>query len=206
MATTTPNYGWSVPTSSDYVAQGAVAIETLGDSVDATLFTALGGAYPGMRLVKTQAIGTGVSTIVVNSAFSSTYENYKILISGGSGSTTANLKFQLNGITTGYYSSLIYQAFNSTTVTGAITSNDSTWNWCGSFTTATCYSDFNIQGPQLATAKRGHAQHNELSATAISGTANFFNASTTQATGFTIFTTGGTISSGLIAVYGYGRS
>ena len=37
MATTTPNYGWSVPTSTDLVKDGAVAIETLGDSVDATV-------------------------------------------------------------------------------------------------------------------------------------------------------------------------
>ena len=37
MATTTPNYGWSVPTSTDLVKDGAVAIETLGDSADATV-------------------------------------------------------------------------------------------------------------------------------------------------------------------------
>jgi hypothetical protein len=37
MATTTPNYGWSVPTSTDLVKDGATAIETLGDSVDATV-------------------------------------------------------------------------------------------------------------------------------------------------------------------------
>ena len=36
MATTTPNYGWAVPTSTDLVKDGAVAIETLGDSIDAT--------------------------------------------------------------------------------------------------------------------------------------------------------------------------
>ena len=36
MATTTPNYGWTVPTSSDLVKNGATAIETLGDSVDTT--------------------------------------------------------------------------------------------------------------------------------------------------------------------------
>jgi hypothetical protein len=41
MATTTPNNGWSVPTSSDYVAQGAVAIETLGDAIDASVGTGL---------------------------------------------------------------------------------------------------------------------------------------------------------------------
>lgn len=38
MATTTPNYLWVVPTSSDLVKNGATAIETLGDSVDASLW------------------------------------------------------------------------------------------------------------------------------------------------------------------------
>jgi hypothetical protein len=39
MATTTPNYGWTVPTSSDLVKNGATAIETLGDSVDDSLWS-----------------------------------------------------------------------------------------------------------------------------------------------------------------------
>jgi hypothetical protein len=34
MATTTPNFGFAVPTSTDYVKDGAVAIETLGDDID----------------------------------------------------------------------------------------------------------------------------------------------------------------------------
>jgi hypothetical protein len=38
MATTTPNFGWSVPTSTDLVTNGAVAIETLGDAVDASVW------------------------------------------------------------------------------------------------------------------------------------------------------------------------
>ena len=43
MATTTPNYGWAVPTSTDLVKDGAVAIETLGDSIDASLADLKGG-------------------------------------------------------------------------------------------------------------------------------------------------------------------
>jgi hypothetical protein len=39
MATTTPIYGWPVPTSSDLVKNGATAIEALGDAVDATMAT-----------------------------------------------------------------------------------------------------------------------------------------------------------------------
>jgi hypothetical protein len=43
MATTTPNFGWSVPTSTDLVKDGATAIELLGDSIDASLVDLKGG-------------------------------------------------------------------------------------------------------------------------------------------------------------------
>ena len=43
MATTTPNFGWAVPTSTDLVKDGATAIETLGDSIDASLVDLKGG-------------------------------------------------------------------------------------------------------------------------------------------------------------------
>lgn len=52
MATTTPNYGWSVPTSTDLVKDGATAIETLGDSIDAS-FVGLKGGTTGQVLSKT---------------------------------------------------------------------------------------------------------------------------------------------------------
>jgi hypothetical protein len=37
---------------------------------------------PGLELVKTQTIGSGVSSVTVNNAFSSSYDNYKIMVSG----------------------------------------------------------------------------------------------------------------------------
>ena len=43
MATTTPNFGWSVPTSTDLVKDGATAIETLGDAIDASMVDLKGG-------------------------------------------------------------------------------------------------------------------------------------------------------------------
>lgn len=43
MPTTTPNYGWSVPVSTDLVKDGATAIELLGDSIDTSLVDLLGG-------------------------------------------------------------------------------------------------------------------------------------------------------------------
>lgn len=37
MATSTPNNGWTVPTSTDLVTNGALAIQTLGDEIDAAV-------------------------------------------------------------------------------------------------------------------------------------------------------------------------
>jgi hypothetical protein len=54
MSTTTPNFGWVVPTSSDLVKNGAVAIETLGDSIDASMVDLKGGTT-GQVLSKTSA-------------------------------------------------------------------------------------------------------------------------------------------------------
>ncbi len=74
MATTTPNYGWPVPTSTDYVKDGATAIEALGDAIDATVF----GLGQGLKLINTTAFSAQTS-ISINSVFSSTYANYKII-------------------------------------------------------------------------------------------------------------------------------
>lgn len=51
MATTTPNFGWTVPTSTDLVKDGATAIETLGDGIDAS-FVDLKGGTSGQLLSK----------------------------------------------------------------------------------------------------------------------------------------------------------
>lgn len=51
MATTTPNFGWPVPTSTDLVKDGATAMEALGDSIDAS-FVDLKGGTTGQVLAK----------------------------------------------------------------------------------------------------------------------------------------------------------
>jgi len=65
MATTTPNFGWAVPTSTDLVKDGAVAIETLGDSIDASLVDLKGGTT-GQVLAK--ASGTDMDFAWVSDA------------------------------------------------------------------------------------------------------------------------------------------
>ena len=65
MATTTPNYGWAVPTSTDLVKDGATAIETLGDSIDAS-FVGLKGGTTGQVLSKTSNTDLAFSWVAVD--------------------------------------------------------------------------------------------------------------------------------------------
>jgi hypothetical protein len=99
MATTTPNYGWDVPTSSDYVKLGAVAIETLGDDIDATLFSITSGKNVGLVHIATTSFTTS-STVNVNNVFTSSFKNYKILINseyGGTDPVDLRLKLRVGG-------------------------------------------------------------------------------------------------------------
>jgi hypothetical protein len=74
MATTTPNFGWAVPTSTDLVKDGAVAIETLGDSIDASLVDLKGGTT-GQVLAK--ATGTDMDFTWTTVSSGSTYVSGK---------------------------------------------------------------------------------------------------------------------------------
>ena len=65
MATTTPNFGWSVPTSTDLVKDGATAIELLGDSIDTTLVDLKGGTT-GQVLAKASGTDMDFTWVAVD--------------------------------------------------------------------------------------------------------------------------------------------
>ena len=90
MATTTPNYGWTVPTSNDLVKDGATAIETLGDAIDASMNTALGTKKAGMVLLNTTSFSGVASISLPAGTFTSTYNNYKIILDMKADSSNAD--------------------------------------------------------------------------------------------------------------------
>jgi hypothetical protein len=65
MATTTPNYGWPVPTSTDLVKNGATAIEGLGDAIDASLLDLKGGTT-GQVLAKASGTDMDFSWVAID--------------------------------------------------------------------------------------------------------------------------------------------
>ena len=119
MATTTPNFGWTVPTSSDLVKNGATAIETLGDAIDASLVDLKGGTTGqvlskasntdmdftwgtaasggGMTLLSTTSL-TGATTTI--SSISQDYNELFIYVYGVTNATNNGaLQVAPNGVT-----------------------------------------------------------------------------------------------------------
>jgi hypothetical protein len=202
MATTT-NYSWSTPDNTAYVKDGASAIRTLGSAVDTTLYTALGGTYPGLRLIKKQTIGTGVSSVTVTNAFSATYQNYKIIVVGGSGSATSNLILTLDGATTGYYESLIFATYAGGGATNAPVNNGSSWAYAGDGNSNCLTMNVDILEPFAAEITRLNGSYvTAASAGHFSG----YQSTASSYSAFSITPTSGTLTGGTIYVYGYGIS
>jgi hypothetical protein len=202
MAGQTSNYNFDYPTSTDYVKDGATAIETLADDVDATLFTALGGDYPGLRLVKKQTIGTSVSSVTVTNAFSSTYEAYKIVVAGGSGSTNGGaLRLRLGATTTQYYWVLNFVGYSTASGTDK-GSNAINFGYTGNTNIDGLQMNCDLVNPFLSKQTFANNFYSDLN---VTGTFSGYLNNNTSYTDFTLvssnFLTGGTI-----YVYGYGAS
>ena len=90
MATTTPNFGWAVPTSTDLVKDGAVAIETLGDSIDASLVDLKGGTT-GQVLAKASGTDMDFTWTTSSAGMTNPMTTTGDTIYSSSGSTPARL-------------------------------------------------------------------------------------------------------------------
>lgn len=168
-------------------------------------------ANSGLVYVKQQTVGSGVTSVVVAGAFSSTYDNYEIIWTGGtmtSSSADSQLSIQLgpssvSGYNTAYYNTLIYN-LNTTTVSGAAQSNATSFAWFGGGSTNDAYGHCRLFNPYNARHTRyegdGYLAWND----AAFGRVNGVHKSSSQFTDFTIIVTGtGTMTGGVVRVYGY---
>jgi hypothetical protein len=206
MATTT-NYGFEVPDDTDLVKDGAAAMRELGQDVDTQLFEALGGDYPGLRLVKKQTIGSTVGSVVVTDAFSATYDAYKIIIAGGVSSADCYLALNLGASVTGYSAVMMYTAgYTAVSVSVANDNNAAKFSFAGDGRNGQ-YLQMNLDliGPGLAKFTRVGTNISYQSPSGA-GIMSGVHAVATAFTGFTITPSAGTLTGGTIYVYGYGIS
>jgi hypothetical protein len=155
----------------------------------------------GLDLVKTQTIGSAVSSVTVSDAFSSTYDNYKIMVVAGSSSASVDMWMTLGATATGYYYGLNYNLFNSTaSATGA--SNAAKWAYAGSSTGTSIAINADILSPFLT-------EQTFFTSTVTSdgyvGSGGGYLANTTSYTAFTLTPSSGTLTGGTISVYGYAK-
>jgi hypothetical protein len=208
MATTTPNYGWTVPTSTDLVKDGATAIETLGDAIDASMNTALGTKKAGMVLLNTTSF-SGVVTQSINDVFSATYTNYRILLrlTSGGAAGNCNIRLRVSGAdntTNNYYSAFSFDRFTNATGNGG--GNPSTAYVLPAMTSAGQVFSFNMDVFNPFTANttlisyKGTGQDGTSGYSMVGGA---YHEVSSSFTGFTLINNGGNFGTGSVSVYGY---
>ena len=161
---------------------------------------------PGLILIKTQAVGSAVSSVTVSDAFSSTYDNYLILMSGGTCSTAASMGIELGASTTGYYGFLVYGDSSANTVFGAGRNNTATMNWVGGCLSAGQAVHVNVQVMNPFKALYSKFINSTYQNSGAYGTMQGEHRVATSYTSFKIVAESGTITGGTVYVYGYRNS
>jgi hypothetical protein len=155
----------------------------------------------GLWRVTRVTIGNAVASVTVSNCFSADFDNYKILVNGGTASANNNLIMTLNGAATGYYGALIYGLSTGTAPLLAAVNNAASWPFMGYHTTGSgIITAIELLGPNLAKQTViSSVYYNTGGNGTFTGTLD----NTTQHTGFTLTPTTGTLTGGTITVYGY---
>ena len=160
-------------------------------------------ANGGLVYVTSQTVGSAVSIVTVSNCFSSTYDNYRVIYSGGTGSVNTGLGVRVGGVTTNYSHVLFWSSFSATANVDSANNTASQANYMGSMTTNGVFMALDVIGPNLA---------------AYTGffpgmyTANDFGVAigrhniATAYTSLSIVPLSGTITGGTITVYGYRKA
>ena len=162
-----------------------------------------------LTLVTSHTIGSGVSSITLSNVFSSTYDNYLIVLSGGTHSTdNPNYRMQMGSTTTGYYLNGMRMFGNSTGITGLSENNTARWGFVAQSTSNGLNGIIELIGPNLAkwtgiTARQSRYVTSDPNEIGNQIYALGFLADTTQYTGFTFDWLYGTATGGTIKIYGY---
>jgi hypothetical protein len=155
----------------------------------------------GLTYVTSSTVGTAVSSVVVSSCFSTTYDSYRIVVRGVSASVDDWLRLSISGATGssyGYASS--YFAYG-----GAINADSSASNtfWRPGIAGTTTSFVMDIHSPFLSVATTMQFSNSTNGYATFGGGGNSTAASST---GFTLTPSSGTLTGGTISVYGYRKA
>ena len=147
-------------------------------------------------------IGSAVGSVTVNGAFSSAYDNYKIITSSsGTSSNTAGVNLQLGSATTGYKFTLSYVPYGTASTTILTSASAASHQYAGvCYTTEGLIINLDVVNPFLTKRTQMMGFYTGLNE---SGWTTGLQDSTTSFTSFTITPQAGTMTGGTIRIYGY---
>jgi hypothetical protein len=158
-------------------------------------------ANSGLVYVKEQVIGSAVASVTVTNAFSSIFDNYKIIVSGGAGSTPQAIALKLGASTTGYYQSFQYVTYSSGAGTNTSVNNGASWTYAGESSANMQTLDMDILSPFNA----NYTRIGGFYIGTVAGTVAGYHGVATSYTDFTL-TVSGTMTGGTITVFGYRKA
>lgn len=166
---------------------------------------------PGMELVKVQTVGSAVASVTVSDAFSSTYDNYRVVYSGGVASQDTGIGIQMAPTSVTNYNSLYYGAVSRVDAGGVASliaiNNQSYWLYGGMASTDTALAEFDLFMPFLSKFTMVRLSWIDSRTSNAWGTGSGVHRVASSFSGFTLITTnGGTFTGGTIRVYGYRNS
>ena len=175
------------------------------DFSSGAVLTAAQMSSVGCWLVKTQTVGTAVANVLVTSAFTSDYENYRITYTGGVQSATSYLSMQFGiGATmtaTGYSGGTGWMNVGAASWNITVDNSAGSANYVGGGGTAYSQLDLTVNQPQLAKQTFIFGQQ-QLRDFGRFGFCSYVQDSNTQFTSFRITPLSGTMTGGTIRVYG----
>jgi hypothetical protein len=202
-----------VGASSDTPARLAVGTNGHILTADSTATNGIKWAAPagggsGLTLVKTETFGSAITSLTITNVFSSTYDNYLILISGGVASANCDINLQLGSTTTGYYAAGFYMYANNGAYNGASYQNQPVFYGIATASANSISGSALIIAPNLA--KRTQVQIQASKADTADSIATWyegFENSNTQYTDITIKVgASANITGGTVKIYGYANS
>jgi hypothetical protein len=159
----------------------------------------------GLWLVKTQTVGSGVTTVTVTDAFNTNYDAYRIIYTGGTMSAATDMMFYFGATppANGYSESQTFVRYDTGGTGVSTVNNQPQWTFVGGGDTNGCFIQMDVYNP-FNSGVRKYMTFSGLSATVFTvvGTGIFNN--TSSFTSFTLDPSGAaTMTGGTICVYGF---
>ena len=175
---TTTKMGIVYPSSTDLVKDGATAMGTISTTVD---------NKTGLVLIATSTFSAQSSVSLANNSFSSNFDYYRlyIVLTGSTTSQTVSARLRASG-SDASGSNYNYQdsAFDSTTVAGARSTNQTSWRIGNAISTSKNYSMLDLIDPFLAEPTAFFVNHSESGFSTTSVAMKFTNGGHTLSTSY----------------------